>query len=560
MRRLHPDGTPYPAPYPLDAANNPRTVTLDEAGNVYVGGCVVAIQCIAGNGTMQGIYRFEVFDPAGKKVSQFGAGQVLGEPKGNGLAVDEATGTLYVASSEGALDSSPASMKAEVAVQAFAVPEPGPLPESPRIKPGSLQPSAATLEATLNPEGNQTEYRFEYGTGEAYGHSIPVPPATLEKESAPYSGFEGLTVQAQLSGLTPGATYHYRLVAANHCKEAEPEALCEVATPDASFTALAAVGIEAQWASAVSARGAKLDATLDPRGAPASWRVEYDTSPYGEGEAGHGTRLPVPDAELPAAEGGVAVEVALSGLEPATTYHYRFVATDEREGAEYTVQGADQSFATQAADLGFALPDSRAWELVSPAEKGGALIAPPKGGEGGQVQAAADGEALAFLTYGSLESPPQGNRLPDESSALARRGPGGSWSAHDISPPHTELVQSSGGYGLEYPLFSADLGALAAAVPRRDAALPLGLRTHPVSAREHRPPHLLPAGRRLPARRAALPGRSQSARERPAGDGIRQGGVRRHRCRGQRQHRRGRCHRRPQSHSARLAGTGPRAV
>ncbi len=73
IRRLHPDGTPYPAPYPLDAAGSARTVALDEAGNVFVG-----------DGAFGTTYVFKVYDPAGELVSRFGAGQVIGTPGGGG--------------------------------------------------------------------------------------------------------------------------------------------------------------------------------------------------------------------------------------------------------------------------------------------------------------------------------------------------------------------------------------------------------------------------------------------------------------------------------------------
>lgn len=65
----------------------------------------------------------------------------------------------------------------------------------------------ATLTADLNPGGAQTTYHFEYGTTASYGSSTPavVLPA----------GSAALPVSASLSGLIPGATYHYTLVATN---------------------------------------------------------------------------------------------------------------------------------------------------------------------------------------------------------------------------------------------------------------------------------------------------------------------------------------------------------
>ncbi|MEQ1748674.1 MAG: choice-of-anchor D domain-containing protein, partial [Prosthecobacter sp.] len=66
----------------------------------------------------------------------------------------------------------------------------------------------ATLNGTVNPNGTATTVTFEYGPNTGYGTSIA---ATL----APVSGSSALAVSATLSGLTPGATYHYRLVGVN---------------------------------------------------------------------------------------------------------------------------------------------------------------------------------------------------------------------------------------------------------------------------------------------------------------------------------------------------------
>jgi WD40-like Beta Propeller Repeat len=67
--------------------------------------------------------------------------------------------------------------------------------------------TSATLQARINPEGSETTYRFEYGTSEAYGTSIPVPDGLVG------SGSEGVAVGAHPQDLLPSTTYHYRVVA-----------------------------------------------------------------------------------------------------------------------------------------------------------------------------------------------------------------------------------------------------------------------------------------------------------------------------------------------------------
>ncbi|HET7485864.1 MAG TPA: SMP-30/gluconolactonase/LRE family protein [Solirubrobacterales bacterium] len=69
--------------------------------------------------------------------------------------------------------------------------------------------SAATLNGAVNPNGKETTYHFEYGTSTSYGSSVPVPDAGAGVGSKP------VEVSRELTGLTAGATYHYRLVASN---------------------------------------------------------------------------------------------------------------------------------------------------------------------------------------------------------------------------------------------------------------------------------------------------------------------------------------------------------
>lgn len=73
---------------------------------------------------------------------------------------------------------------------------------------GNVLASAATLAGTVNSGGEETEYRFEYGTTVYYG---AVAPAGGEVGA----GASSQTVSATLTTLQPDTTYHYRLVANN---------------------------------------------------------------------------------------------------------------------------------------------------------------------------------------------------------------------------------------------------------------------------------------------------------------------------------------------------------
>jgi len=80
----------------------------------------------------------------------------------------------------------------------------------------------ATLRARINPGGEETTYRFEWGPTAAYGESTPA--GTIA------AGAASVTVSAPITGLTPGATYHFRVVTESAAGEASGD--------DQTFTTL----------------------------------------------------------------------------------------------------------------------------------------------------------------------------------------------------------------------------------------------------------------------------------------------------------------------------------
>jgi hypothetical protein len=72
----------------------------------------------------------------------------------------------------------------------------------------------ATLTGTIDPHGDRTTCRFDFGPTAAYDNEVSC--ATF-----PGSGEGPVAVRADLSGLDPGATYHYRLVGAKSDQEVE---------------------------------------------------------------------------------------------------------------------------------------------------------------------------------------------------------------------------------------------------------------------------------------------------------------------------------------------------
>jgi hypothetical protein len=90
---------------------------------------------------------------------------------------------------------------------------PYPAPAAPSATTGAasnLETTKATLEGSVNPNGPDTHYYFQYGTTTSYGQDSPTPPGND-------AGFGETAVPAStaLTGLKPGTLYHYRIVASS---------------------------------------------------------------------------------------------------------------------------------------------------------------------------------------------------------------------------------------------------------------------------------------------------------------------------------------------------------
>lgn len=294
----------------------------------------------------------------------------------------------------------------------------------------------ATLHASIDPDGRETTYAFEYGETESYGTSIPIPAEAIG------SGEAFVPVTAELHDLKIGTTYHYRVSATNE--------FGTVFSSDQTFSTLPAVLIESESASDVKATSATLEALIDPLGAGSTCEFQYVTDASFR-SSGYAAAVSVPcPAALGEGEVGVPTSVHLQSFSADTIYHYRAVATNELG----TVEGADRVFRTQRVAATPPLPDGRRWELVSPPDKRGALL------EGlandSALQASADGGAMGYYAIGATESQPQGQA--EGAQVLSVRSQAG-WSSQDIATPHVGAVGSPtlGRGAGEYYLFSEDL-------------------------------------------------------------------------------------------------------
>jgi len=184
-----------------------------------------------------------------------------------------------------------------------------------------LTPSAAKLSGTVNPKGSPARYRFQFGLTDAYGSQTPYQDAG--------AGTVGVPATAQITGLQPNTTYHYRLIAVN--TGGVMQGL------DRTFTTPAAVApvVTTRAASNISRNGARVNASVNPKGQATKYRFEFGKT------TSYGGKTTVENAGT----GSTSVDVSadLANLEAGTTYHYRVTATNSAG----TSVGSDRTFTTE---------------------------------------------------------------------------------------------------------------------------------------------------------------------------------------------------------------------
>jgi hypothetical protein len=103
---------------------------------------------------------------------------------------------------------------------------------------------------------------------------VELSPPTVAATPAPLSGLTAQGVSGALTGLSPGTTYYYRAIAANALG-----IVADVQSPQQSFRTLTPPSLTTGAATALSATGAVLEATINPNGSSTSARFQYSTDP-----------------------------------------------------------------------------------------------------------------------------------------------------------------------------------------------------------------------------------------------------------------------------------------
>jgi DNA-binding beta-propeller fold protein YncE len=319
----------------------------------------------------------------------------------------------------------------------FSPPGPVVLPEPCAASP--LGNTKATLNAEVNPEGKATTYHFQYVDDEHFkagGFSNPATKTSPESASIG-ADFTLHKASAEVEVL-PETKYHCRVVATNSDASG-------VNGPEGVFTTKEPFEILDTWSTGVGFEAATLHATVNPLAVPTNGYFEYiedatfqkDIAELGPGHGfDHAARAPLAPEELDfgAGEAPKSASAQVSGLSPGTLYRYRIVVDDHLIPARSGPTKALRTFAIGAG----ALPDNRAYELVSPAQKESAEVGVP-GVAGGlfivegtpRIQAAAgSGEAIAYTSWTAFGD---AKSAPSSSQYLSKRTAGG-WGTENISP------------------------------------------------------------------------------------------------------------------------------
>ena len=215
------------------------------------------------------------------------------------------------------------------------------------------------------------------------------------------------------------------------------------------------------WVEEVKADSVRLRAKINPEGAATTYRFEITPQASFEEKGFTGATLIPVSGPVGLGSGSSSLLVAqpvgppLTPLQAATAYRYRVTA---KHTSEAEVIGADHLFSTQGSELSFHLPDSRAWELVSPVDKGGGAIAPPETLFGGGDLQASPSSAASSITYGSSTSFSGAGGAPPVSQYLSQRTSSG-WQAQNVSAPLESAAYGDNPDGAPYRLFSQDLSA-----------------------------------------------------------------------------------------------------
>ncbi len=262
---------------------------------------VIGVDPVAGNVKSVRYEHVTDYDPEGNELPGYDYGE-----EGSSIAVNGVNGYEYIVEYYGY---GVAILKPEPATT---------IPSAEHQPPSNIEPTSLTLNSVLDPEGvTTTECNFEFGTLEEYGNyyyneSVPC-------EQGQEIGGGPTPVSADLTGLSQGAIYHYRLVVAN--------ANGAFKSKDRTVSPSGLPVIEDPYVDTVHSDSVLFHAEITPEGAPTTFHVLYGTGDCGtEPETCDETPE---SSSIGAGLLAIPASVQATGLTPETTYHYVILATNQ---------------------------------------------------------------------------------------------------------------------------------------------------------------------------------------------------------------------------------------
>jgi hypothetical protein len=207
--------------------------------------------------------------------------------------------------------------------------------------------TSATFEASINPNGTETTYQFEYATDAGFTEnvaSVPLLPLTL-----PGSFPEELPTEPVLAtGLEGETVYFYRVVATSAI-------MGTTDGPTLQFETLGKPSVTTGVAGSLSSTTATVSGTINPGGAQTTYKFVYvSQARYEEAEGcSEGIECAYAQGWSTTNRSVFATDysteavgpVTLEELEPGTTYDYALVASNSTG----TTVGPNKTFTTSSA-------------------------------------------------------------------------------------------------------------------------------------------------------------------------------------------------------------------
>jgi hypothetical protein len=286
-------------------------------------------------------------------------------------------------------------------------------PQAPAVtvaSPSAVTTGGATISGTVNPRGDTADWRVQISADPACASGFEDQPL---QEVSP-SANSPVNVSFPVTGLLPSEHYCARILATNSAGSTT-SSVQQFETDDTLPTQ-----VFAAYAAPRTDTTARINGYVNPEGSEATYRFEY--SPDGS----NWTTLP--EEQTTEDRHQIVVASELSGLQPASTYHYRFTV----ETSAGPVQSDEKTFETRTtAEMQLS---QRGIELVNPPDKGNQnpSVAFPSG-DPNLVRA--DGNRVVWQVISGAPGAANGA----VNYFLSSRAAGG-WASRALAPPANQQV------------------------------------------------------------------------------------------------------------------------